>query len=182
MQKIAKLIFLRILGWKIENNAPLHLEKYVIIAAPHTSWQDFPVGIFTKWVCGLSANFIGKASIFKPPFGFIFRALGGTAVDRSKSANRVDAIVDIFNTKEQFVLALSPEGTRKKVDTWKTGFYYIAKGANVPIVMIGLDFEHKKVIFSEPYSVTGNKEKDFRVFYDFFRDIKGKHPENFLGL
>jgi len=93
-------------------------------------------------------------------------------VDRSKSANRVDAIVDIFNTKEQFVLALSPEGTRKKVDTWKTGFYYIAKGANVPIVMIGLDFEHKKVIFSEPYSVTEIKKKTLGFSMIFLEILK----------
>ncbi|PCH73271.1 MAG: acyltransferase [Flavobacteriaceae bacterium] len=182
MQNIAKFIFFTILGWRIENDAPLHLKKYVIIAAPHTSWQDFPVGIFTKWVCGFPANFIGKASIFKPPFGFIFKALGGVPVDRSKSANMVDAIVDVFNSKEQFVLALAPEGTREKVAAWKTGFYYIAKGAKVPVVMIGLDFEHKKVVFSEPYMVTENKEKDFMFFYDFFRDIKGKHPERYLKL
>ena len=179
MQQFAKFIFLRIWGWKIENTVPGHIKKCVIIAAPHTSWQDFPVGIFTKWVCGFPANFIGKASIFKPPFGFLFKALGGTPVDRSKSANLVDAIIDIFNSKDQFILALAPEGTRRKVATWKTGFYFIAKGAKVPVIMIGLDFEHKKVIISEPYTITEDKEKDFKVFYDFFKDIKGKHPERF---
>ena len=179
MQQFAKLIFIRILGWKIENTVPSHIKKCVIIAAPHTSWQDFPVGIFTKWVCGFPANFIGKASIFKPPFGFIFKAFGGVPVDRSKSANLVDAIVDIFNSKEEFILALAPEGTRKKVDKWKTGFYYIAKGAKVPIIMIGLDFGKKTVVLSEPYSVTDNREKDFEHFYDFFKDLKGKHPERF---
>ncbi len=179
MQYIAKFLFLRVCGWKIENTIPNHIKKCIIIAAPHTSWQDFPVGIFTKWVCGFPANFIGKESIFKSPFGFIFKALGGTPVDRSKSANLVDAIVAIFNSKEHFILALAPEGTRKKVVQWKTGFYYIAKGANVPVIMIGLDFGNKKVVLSAPYNITDDKEKDFKVFYDFFKGMKGKHPERF---
>ena len=89
----------------------------------------------------------------------------------------VDAIIDIFNSREEFKLALSPEGTRKKVSEWKTGFYFIAKGANVPIVMAGLDFENKRIRISEPYFTTDNMEKDFEVFRGFFRNIKGKNPE-----
>lgn len=179
MQKIAQLIFIRFLGWKIENTIHSNIKKCIIIVAPHTSWMDFPVGIFTKWVCGFPANFIGKAAIFKPPFGFIFRAFGGVPVDRSKSTNLVDAIVDVFNSKDQFILALAPEGTRKKVKKWKTGFYHIAKGAKVPVIMVGLDFGRKKVIISDPYTVTDNQEKDFEYFYGFFKALKGKHPERF---
>lgn len=91
----------------------------------------------------------------------------------------VDAIVDLFKTKEEFRLGLSPEGTRKKVDKWKTGFYYIAKGANVPIVMATLDFENKKIKISEPYYTTNNKEKDFEFFYAYYKNVKGKNPELF---
>jgi 1-acyl-sn-glycerol-3-phosphate acyltransferase len=124
-------------------------------------------------------NFIGKNSLFNGPFGFFFKGLGGTPVDRSQSNNLVDAIIEIFNSKEEFRLGLSPEGTRKKVDTWKTGFYYIAKGANVPIVMATLDFENKKIKISEPYYTTDDKEKDFNFFYTFYKNVKGKNPELF---
>lgn len=179
MKYISRFILLRLLGWKIENTFPTTPKKYVVIAAPHTSWVDFPIAILTRMSLGVMVHFIGKGSLFKPPFGFFFRKLGGTPVDRSQSNNLVDAVVQIFNRKEEFRLGLSPEGTRKKVEKWKTGFYYIAKGANVPIVMATLDFGNKRVKISDPYYITDNKEKDFEVFYDFFKNIKGKNPELF---
>jgi len=177
MQKLSKFIFKRILGWKLVGNFPKYLKKYVVIAAPHTSWQDFPIAILARNYTGEKINFIGKSSLFSGPFGFIFRALGGTPVDRSQSSNMVDAIVQIFENKKEFRLGISPEGTRKKVTHWKTGFYYIAKGANVPIVMATLDFEHKQIKFSEPYKTTNNKEKDFEYFHAFFKGVKGRHSE-----
>ena len=167
------------MGWKLVGNFPSHLKKYVVIAAPHTSWQDFPVAILARNVSGERINFIGKDSLFKGPFGWLFKALGGAPVDRSKSNNLVDAIIDIFNSREQFRLGLSPEGTRKKVDKWKTGFYYIAKGADVPIVMATLDFGKKQVKVSEPYNPTDDKEKDFAYFHSFFEGVQGKKPELF---
>ena len=176
---LSKFIFTKILGWKLSNDFPHNLKKFVVIAAPHTSWQDFPIGILARNTSGIKINFIGKDSLFKGPFGFIFRSLGGTPVDRSKSNNLVDAIVQVFNEKDQFRLALSPEGTRKKVDKWKTGFYYIAKGANVPVVMATLDFGEKKVKVSEPYYTTNDKTKDFEVFKAFYIGVKGKKPELF---
>lgn len=179
MKRISKFIFTTILGWKVVNNFPQDLKKYVVIAAPHTSWQDFPIGVLARNCTGIKINFIGKDSLFKGPFGFIFKSLGGTPVDRSKSNNLVDAIVKIFNSKNEFRLALSPEGTRKKVEKWKTGFYYIAKGANVPIVMATLDFGRKQVLISEPYYPTDNKEKDFEYFHSFYENVKGKKPEQF---
>ncbi|PQJ74451.1 1-acyl-sn-glycerol-3-phosphate acyltransferase [Polaribacter gangjinensis] len=177
MKRFAGFIFFNILGWKMDTNFPTHLKKYVVIAAPHTSWVDFPIAILARMSSGIMINYIGKDSLFKGPFGFIFRALGGTPVDRSKNNKLVDAIVDIFNSKEEFRLGLSPEGTRKKVTEWKTGFYYIAKGAKVPIVMATLDFENKRIKISEPYYTTDNMEKDFEVFKGFYRDVKGKNPE-----
>lgn len=177
MQRLSKFIFTRILGWKLIGDFPKHLKKYVVIAAPHTSWKDFPIAILARNSSGEKVNFIGKNSLFDGPFGFIFRALGGTPVDRSQSSNMVDAIVQIFKKKKEFRLGISPEGTRKKVTNWKTGFYYIAKGANVPIVMATLDFEHKQIKFSEPYETTNNKEKDFEYFHAFFKGVKGRHSE-----
>ncbi len=176
---LSKFIFTKLMGWKLVNDFPKDIQKYVVIAAPHTSWQDFPIGILARNTSGVKINFIGKASLFKGPFGFIFKSLGGTPVDRSTSNNLVDAIVQIFDKKEQFILALSPEGTRKKVDKWKTGFYFIAKGAKVPIVMATLDFSKKQVKVSEPYYTTDNKEKDFEYFHSFFSPTMAKKPTQF---
>lgn len=177
MEKISKFILYNILGWRVENGFPETPKKYIIIAAPHTSWIDFPIAILSRMSQGKMVHFIGKGSLFKWPFGYFFKALGGTPVDRDKSTNMVEGVINIFNSKEEFRLGLSPEGTRKKVDKWKTGFYYIAKGANVPIVMATLDFENKKIKISEPYYVTEDIHKDFKVFDNFYKDVKGKNPE-----
>ncbi len=179
MKTLSKFILHTILGWKIKNGFPKEPKKYIVIAAPHTSWVDFPIAILTRMSQEMMIHFIGKSSLFKWPFGYFFRILGGTPVDRSKSNNMVDAVIKIFNSKEEFRLGISPEGTRKKVEKWKTGFYYIAKGANVPIVMATLDFENKTVKISEPYYPTDHLEKDFDNFKSFFKNIKGKNPELF---
>jgi 1-acyl-sn-glycerol-3-phosphate acyltransferase len=120
---------------------PSH-KKYVIAVAPHTSWWDFPVGVLARSALHIEhARYLGKSQLFKPPFGWIFRKLGGTPVDRSSSHDMVEQVVKIFNAHDEFVLALAPEGTRQKVQKLRTGFYYIAKGAGVPIVPVGFDFE-----------------------------------------
>tara|TARA_R110002073_G_scaffold72537_1_gene177199 strand:+ start:179432 stop:179932 length:501 start_codon:yes stop_codon:yes gene_type:complete len=162
--------------WKIIGDFP-KLNKYIVIAAPHTSWQDFPIAILAKFAKGAKINYIGKASLFKAPFGFLFRWLGGAPVDRTKSTKLVDQIVAIFNSKERFALGMSPEGTRKKVVQWKTGFYYIAKGANVPIVMATLDFKNKEIRISKPYFLTDSMDVDMHHFHTYFEGVEGKHPE-----
>lgn len=179
IQHISKFIFHFLLGWKIVGEFPRDLKKYVVIGAPHTSWKDFPIGILARAVTNININYIGKASLFKPPFGFVFRKLGGTPVDRSKRTNLVDAIVSIFNEKEEFRLALSPEGTREFTEKWKTGFYYIAKGANVPIVMFGFDFKNKQIVVAEPFLVSDHMEKDFAYFLKFYKDFVPAKPELF---
>lgn len=177
MKTISKFILYTILGWKLENDFPQQPKKYVVIAAPHTSWIDFPIAILSRMSSGTMVHFIGKGSLFKWPFGYFFKMLGGTPVDRTQSNNMVDAVVAVFNSKKEFRLGISPEGTRKKVEKWKTGFYYIAKGAKVPVVMATLDFENKKIKISEPYYTTDSIEADFKVFKAFFKNIKGKKPE-----
>jgi|TARA_B110000967_G_C18859113_1_gene548889 1-acyl-sn-glycerol-3-phosphate acyltransferase len=177
LKRVSTFILNRILGWRVENGFPKEPKKYIIIAAPHTSWIDFPIAILARMSVGTMVHFIGKGSLFKFPFGYFFRALGGTPVDRTKSNKLVDAVINLFNSKEEFRLALSPEGTRKKVAHWKTGFYYIAKGAKVPVVMATLDFENKKLKISEPYYVTGDLEKDFEHFNLFYKNVKGRNPE-----
>lgn len=170
------------IGWKSVGSFPYDLKKYVVIVAPHTSSWDFIIGVLFRYALDIQkAKYLGKQELFKPPFGFIFRWLGGYPVDRSKNRNMVDEVVKIFEAHDEFAIALSPEGTRKKVDKLKTGFYNIAKGAGVPIVMVGFDFSNKEVIISEPMPTTDNQENDFKTIIDFFRPIKGKVPENGLG-
>lgn len=180
MRWLAKFIYFKILGWKIVGNTNFSkdtIKKAVIIAAPHTSWHDFYIGLLLRKILGVKTNFIGKAELFKWPFGYYFRAIGGVPVNRKERQDLVSSIVDIFNEREEFRLTLAPEGTRKKVEKWRTGFYHIAKQANVPIIMFTLDFENKQNKISEPFYTTNNKEADFKFIHDFYKDVKGKIPE-----
>ena len=157
-------------------NFPGHISKFVIIVVPHTSWVDFFLGLLIRKVWNEEINFIGKKSLFNPPLGWFFRWMGGAPVDRSKSSNSVTEISKVFEQKEIFRLTLAPEGTRKQVSKWKTGFYYIAKTARVPIVMIAFDFGHKQVKIAQPYYPTDNKSTDFAHFQDFYKGVIGKIP------
>ncbi len=170
------------MGWKPLGEFPYHLKKYVIIVAPHTSGWDFIIGVlFRKSLRLEKARYLGKKELFDPPFGFLFRWLGGYPVDRSQNKNMVEEVVKIFNSHDEFGIALTPEGTRVRVDKLKTGFYNIAKRANVPIVMVGLDFENKRAVLSPPFHTSENQQADVEHILKFFRPIKGKHPEKGLG-
>ena len=153
----------------------------MVIVAPHTSSWDVIICLaFRKSLRLERFKFLGKRELFKPPFGFFFRWIGGIPVDRFHHTRLVDQVAALFNEKEEFIIGLSPEGTRKKVDRFRTGFYHIAKKAMVPIVMIGLDFGKKQLIFAEPFFAGDNLEADFAIILQFFGPLKGKHPE--LGL
>ena len=178
MRWLSKFLYYKVLGWKITGFSDFDkVKKAVIIAVPHTSWHDFYMGVLLRSVIGIETNFIGKKSLFKGPFGWLFKSLGGSPVERRRNENQVESISRLFKDKEVFRIAMSPEGTRKKVDTWRTGFYYIAKTANVPIVMFTLDFENKENKFSEPFFPTDDKEADFKFMRAYFKDVKGKVPE-----
>ena len=176
MQTLAKFIYFKLLGWSVVGTFP-NLDKCVFIIVPHTSWIDFFLGLLIRRVWNAQINFIGKKSLFKFPFGWYFKWLGGTPIDRSKSSDTVTATALIFKEHKKFSLALSPEGTRKKVTTWKTGFYYIAKAANVPVVMVAFDYGEKQIKVSEPHFTTQDKEADFKYYRSFFKGVKGKVPE-----
>jgi 1-acyl-sn-glycerol-3-phosphate acyltransferase len=176
MHSLAKFIYFRVMGWELLGNFP-EVQKCVVIVAPHTSWVDFFLGLLVRRIVNMEVHFIGKKSLFKPPFGWYFRWMGGTPIDRSKNSDTVAATVRIFKERDVFRLALSPEGTRKKVTQWKTGFYYIAKEAKAPIVMVALDYGKKQVKISEPVYTTDNKEADFNRYKDFFKGVLGKIPE-----
>ncbi len=179
MKNIAKFIFYNIMGWKIEGSYPKDIKKFIIIGAPHTSNCDFIIALLMKIITGVKANYIAKHTLFKPPFGFIFKALGGIPLDRTKSSNTVEGIINLFSENDELILALSPEGSRKKTDKWKTGFYHIAQGANVPVIFNTFDFGKKIYRISEPYYLTGDMKKDFLFFHNYYKDAKGKHPEQF---
>ncbi|WP_115462955.1 1-acyl-sn-glycerol-3-phosphate acyltransferase [Winogradskyella aurantiaca] len=180
MRALARWIYFKLLGWNIEGNSNFSkdiVKKAVLIAAPHTSWHDFYIGLLLRKITGVKTNFIGKKELFIWPFGYYFRSIGGKPVDRGTKGNMVDQIVKLFENEEEFRLTLAPEGTRKKVEEWKTGFYYIAKAAGVPIIMFTLDFENKRNLVSEPFYPTDDMEADFKTIYSFFRGVKGKVPE-----
>lgn len=180
MKVIAKFIYFNLLGWKIVGNKNFSkdsIKKTVIIAAPHTSWHDFFIGLYLRKITGVKTNFIGKKELFRWPFNYYFKAIGGRPIDRTSGQNKVEAIAKLFKNEEEFRLALAPEGTRKKVTQWRTGFYYIAKAANVPIIMFTLDFKNKQNKVSEPFYVTDNVEEDLKVIRSFFDGVVGKIPE-----
>ena len=174
------LIF-KLLGWSLEGSFEGKPPKFIVIVAPHTSNWDFPLGIMVRSIARINGTkFLGKSQLFKFPHGFLFRSLGGYPVERTKYNNLVDAVVAIFNSKEQFSIGLAPEGTRSKVNRLKTGFYHIAKKAEVPFYLVGFDFNRKKVVINEPMYPSDNMFKDFEIIINFFASIKAKNPE--LGV
>ena len=180
MQWLAKFIYFKLLGWKVTGNVNMSKEKIkkaVIIAVPHTSWHDFYIGILLRSALGVKTNFVGKKSLFKFPLGWFFKILGGAPVNRFSNENKVGAIAKIFKEKKEFRMAMAPEGTRKKVKEWRTGFYYIAKKAKVPIIMFTLDFENKQNKISAPFYPTDDVKADFKFMHNFYKGVKGKVPE-----
>ncbi len=172
-------LVLKLLGWKIEIEDRNYPPKFVVIVAPHTSGWDFVIGIMASRVIGMGhAKYLGKAELFKFPLGILMRGLGGYPVIRKSSQNYVQAVVDIFNQHERFAIALSPEGTRQYIPKWKSGFYYIALNAKVPIIMASLDYSKKLIQIKKPLSPSGDFEKDMAFIMDNYRGVQGKIPEN----
>lgn len=172
-----KFIFCRLMGWKFEGAFDKNVKKCVVMVLPHTSWHDFYLGIFTRGISGVKINFVAKKELFRFPFGFYFRWMGGEPIDRSESLNKVDAIVKAFENHEEFRLAIAPEGTRKKVNDLKSGFYYIAVKANVPIIPVAFDFGKKTVSIGNPFYPTGIYEADLKILLQHFEGVFGKIPE-----
>jgi len=179
MTFISKFIYFKVFKWGIEGVFDKSIKKCVFVVAPHTSWWDFSLGVLTRNILDIEINFVGKKELFKPPFGWYFRWMGGAPVDRVSKEKKVEAIAAIFKSKEIFRLALSPEGTRQKSERWRTGFYYIAEAANVPIIMVAFDYGKKLTKFSEPFYTTGDIEKDLPKIQRFYEGVQGKFPEQF---
>jgi 1-acyl-sn-glycerol-3-phosphate acyltransferase len=172
-------LFLKIRGWNTKITFPVSLPKCIIVVAPHTSSSDFLISVAYRSVMRIErTKFLGKAELFKPPFGFFFRWFGGIPVERSSKHNLVDQVVAYFNNNANFRLALSPEGTRKRVEQLKTGFYYIAQKANVPIIPVAFNYGKKEVNFGKPFYITGDIDADLKVLLLHFKGVVGKIPEN----
>jgi 1-acyl-sn-glycerol-3-phosphate acyltransferase len=163
----------KITGWKLQGNIPVNLHKSIVIVCPHASWVDFPVGLGARSLLRKKIYFWGKQELFKGPFGWLFKMLGGYPVDRSKNTNLVSAIVDIYQAKNSFHAVLAPEGTRKDVQELRTGFYYIAVQAEIPIIMVGFDYVNKIIKVNDPFYPSGDFEIDKKVIAIFFQSIPG---------
>ena len=175
--KLISRAILRLFGWKVVATLP-ETHKYVLIGAPHTTNWDFALMLLLKSAIGLQVHWIGKHSLFRWPLGWLMRRLGGVPVDRRSPHKYVDQIVDAFRQRDEMVLVIAPEGTRKKTEYWKSGFYYIALGAGVPIALGFADYARKVGGIGPTIMPTGDIEADLARIRAFYADKTGKHPEN----
>lgn len=153
--------------------------KFVVIVAPHTSNWDFFLGVAAIFALGFRLSFLGKHTLFAGPLRFPMRWLGGIPVDRTVSRDRVSETIAAFNASEKLILAVAPEGTRKRVAKWKSGFYHVAHGAGVPIVPVAFDYGSKTVRIGAPVVPTGNETEDMARLRGFYRNVVGKRPDQF---
>lgn len=175
LKLISKTIF-KLIGWRVDVTLP-SVKKFVLIGAHHTSNWDFPLTILVFWTLKLKIHWVGKVQLFRGPLRYLFTALGGIPVDRSAANGFIEQIAERFNHSEEMILAIAPEGTRKKTDYWKTGFYYIALKANVPICLGYIDYANRTIGFAQMLVPSGDIEKDFEQIKLFYQDKTGKYPE-----
>lgn len=173
-------LWLRLAGWRAEGALAPQAERCVLIAAPHTSNWDLPYTLMAAFVVGLKPRWMGKAQIFRFPFGGVMRWLGGLAVHRERSNNLVAASAQALReSREPMQLIVPPEGTRSKVREWKTGFYYIAQQAGVPIQLAYIDYVDKRVGLGPVFQPTGDIERDMATIKAFYAPFRGKNAQQF---
>jgi 1-acyl-sn-glycerol-3-phosphate acyltransferase len=169
---------LTLIGWRVDGGLP-PIPRFVLIVAPHTSNWDFPVGVFAMFAIGMQATWLGKHTLFRFPVNGLLRWLGGEPVNRTASHGMVEAAVARFREREQWIVVISPEGTRTRVERWKTGFHRIAQGAGVPVVPVSFDWAQKVVTIMPPVWTTEDAESDIARFRTMFHAGMAKHPESF---
>jgi 1-acyl-sn-glycerol-3-phosphate acyltransferase len=165
-------------GWRFEGALP-DVRKMVLIVAPHTSNWDFLVGLQAKLALRLGGTFIGKHTLFRFPLGVFMRRLGGVPVDRSAAAGFVAQVARVLKQADQMTVVLAPEGTRKRVPQWKSGFYRIAVEAGAPILPVGFDYPRRVVFFAPLFHPSGDYEQDLAALRRHFRPEMGKTPANY---
>ena len=173
-QRLARAI-LKMVGWEMTGSFP-DLPKYILVGAPHTSNWDFPLAMLLMLAGGVRFNWIGKDSLFRWPLGGIFRRLGGIPVHRDRSNNFVAQIVQAFENSERLIIAIAPEGTRSLVTRWRTGFYYMAIGAQVPLVLGFVDYHKRQVGVGPVIYPSQDIEATFAQLSEFYADKTGKYP------
>lgn len=171
---------LRLVGWRVVGDEPDH-DTYVLIAAPHTSNWDAFYMLAMAWALGVRLRWLGKQALFKPPLGWLLKLLGGISVDRSAPQGLVEQVADRLRSARRMVLAVPAEGTRKKREYWKSGFYHIASAAEVPIVMGFLDYSTKQGGFGQALQPTGDVGADMDVIRAFYADKRGKYHERYTA-
>ena len=176
VKQILGRIYLRAIGWRHTGPLP-ELQRCVVIAAPHTSNWDGAHMIAICWALGLKMNWMGKHTLFKPPFGWLVKRLGGVAIDRRSPQGLVEQMAEALNKADRMWLAVPPEGTRGQVEHWKSGFYAIAHKAQVPVMLGFLDFENKIGGLGPTVEITGDPRTDMDKIREFYADMKGHHPE-----
>jgi 1-acyl-sn-glycerol-3-phosphate acyltransferase len=176
LMRYISLFFLKLSGWKTVGHPPT-VPKYVIIVAPHTSNWDLFYGALIALAFNLDARFMAKHQLFQKPFGPLVKWIGGVPIDRSASHHTVDQVIQKFNENDSFVLAIAPEGTRRKVKYWKSGFYHIAEGAHVPILLCFLDYAAKTGGAGPLITPTGDLDHDMETIQSFYRTVSGKYAD-----
>jgi 1-acyl-sn-glycerol-3-phosphate acyltransferase len=172
-------VFLKCSGWKIKGELPAE-RKLVLIGAPHTSNWDFPVLMSLVGIKRIHVTYLGKHTLFKGPLGKFFYYLGGIPVDRHspEAKDIIDQVVEEFAKRDDIWLGIAPEGTRTKVDKWKTGFYRIAKAAGVPVTMVFIDGKTKTMGFGETINLTEDMDADIALMQEFYKQFQGINPSN----
>lgn len=166
---------LRRWGWRLVGELP-DAPRYVIIAAPHTSNWDFVLMVLAVFEAGIGLHWMGKHSLFRGPFGRLMRWLGGIAIDRRRAGNAVAAMVEKFRQREKLVLVITPEGTRSRVERWKTGFYHIAHAADVPIMLVYVDGRKRELGLGPLYHPSGDIERDLPEIQRYYAGFEGIRP------
>ena len=169
------ICILKISGWKAEGGKP-DISRYVIIAAPHTSNWDFLYTVCLAFIFRIKPYLMMKADWFRWPLGPFLKWLGAIPIDRTKANNVVAQSIDAFQEADELVMIIPPSGTRSKVLYWKTGFYHIANGAGVPIVLGYLDYGKKAGGIGPAFTPTGDIDADMVTIREFYQDIEGKYP------
>jgi len=178
--RTGSVLFLKLTGWTIEGALPPEAAKSVFIAAPHTSNWDLPYTLMVAFSLRLNIYWMGKESIFRPPFRGVMMWLGGIPVNRETSTNLVAASIEAIKTAAPpLQLVVPPEATRSKTRSWKTGFYYIAAGAGVPIVMAYMDYANKRSGLGPIFVPSGDIERDMAEIKAFYAPFKGKNAQQF---
>jgi 1-acyl-sn-glycerol-3-phosphate acyltransferase len=178
MKKKLSSFLLKIFGWKIVGSFP-ELKKYMIIVAPHTSYSDFVLGLLACMSLNKKAKFIIKKDFFKFPFKNILLKAGGLPVDRTSPIVFTNQLIKIINESDEFILIITPEGTRKKTKNWKNGFYFISQKADIPIVIGIIDYKNKEMIMNEIFEKSGNVTEDMKRIKSYYKNASPKYPENF---